>query len=163
VSYDDDLTETQRVNGALATNAETRDYFNSILEPFTAVVRDPRPGETVADYSRAAANQARRVLPPASPLAKLDFREVPQSALGNLVGELKNAVSAAVYDGSTLPPGQFRTVNIRDVHGGVRETIFVGSRPFTDQFKQPSRLVRAINAPAVTNLLQQMGFRTSGR
>ncbi|WP_296708275.1 hypothetical protein [Rhodoblastus sp.] len=140
------------------TTGEIRDAYNRSIEALDRVVPEPTIGESTLSYARRAANAAKRALPRADPLSRLDFAEVPDSALRTLSNELLRNISTAVLDPETTAPGELRMVPIRNTENNLVERRFIGRDSFVKGLGLPSRRVTAINAPARENLMAAYGM-----
>lgn len=146
---------TQYYADELQTSANLKDRYDNALEPFRAVAPSPTLGMDHEAYSRKAGNAARKVLPPVHELKNVDFRDLPRSALGNFTERMISAVSDAAFDPSTVAPGNFREIAMRDADNNMLEKRFIGPTSFVVGMQRPSRRVAAIRAPLTENLIRR--------
>jgi hypothetical protein len=157
VTVDQGQLQVERLDRNLRTKAGIWENFNSALAPFKAEVPQGQLGESITAYQRRVSNLARRVLPKAHELKRIEFDRVPAGpALDNLTDEMLKALSKVAWDPSTVervPDGEspvYRVIDVVDKHTNLPQRVFIGSQSFVKDFAvgwRPGRRVERIVAP----------------
>jgi hypothetical protein len=157
VTVDQGQLQVERVDRSLRTKAGIWENFNTALAPFKAEAPQGELGESVVSYQRRVSDLARRVLPKAHELKKIEFARVPAGpALDNLTDEMLKALSRVAWDPTTVervPDGEspvYRVIETIDRNTNLPQRVFVGSQSFVKDFQvgwRPGRRVERIVAP----------------
>ena len=147
---------------AAATNRETQQRFDQVLEQFGERMDPPVVGEDPVAYQRHAMVHLRRKLSRADEraidsigtsigeVAAVPVKSLPDSLLANHERMLvaANQIQAAAPHFETLPPaGQFLTIVKTDSMNGAKEIRHFGKESFIKGLTRPGRRVERIVDP----------------
>jgi hypothetical protein len=113
-----------------------------------------RADESGTNYLRRLSRVGRRYIPAGEPIARVNFAELPDSAVPKYSELMREAVTRNMTRTDNMDPAdtRYRTVLVTDDNTGLKTRTFYRARTFIDDFVQPCRRVVRINAPPTTAL-----------
>jgi hypothetical protein len=137
-------TEQQR----FAAAREFQAYYDEALRNVGVRVPAPLLGNTVNDYRRETLRNLKRTfLPPVHDLYKVQFRKLPEDALGIFEPQLLAACVKEADNPAHLPSGEIRKIERLDETGRVRCIDWIGQESFVKAMGLAGRRVVSFRTP----------------
>jgi hypothetical protein len=133
-------------------------YYDEYLREVGGRAPPPTLGQTVNDYRRETCRRFKRTfLPPIHDLYRVNYRGLRSDALSALEPQLLQACVVEANNPNTVPPGEFRKIDVRNQYGQLQMTKFIGPECFVKQMGRPGRRVVGFRRPAMENLAEYRG------
>jgi hypothetical protein len=135
------------------TGAQAR--WDSTFQKINRSCPPQRAGERHLDYLRRLSRIGRKYIPAGEQIARVHFDDsLPNHVVEQYSELMREAVERNIVRVDNLDPKDpnYREVLVTDPNSSQRIRTFYRARPFTDDFLQPCRRVKAFLAPASVTL-----------
>jgi hypothetical protein len=119
-----------------------QEYYENELRDVGGRVPPRTIGQTLGSYRRESCRQFKRTfLPQNHPLYGVQWRGLRNDALDTLEPQLLQACVEEANNPNTVPPGEFRKIEVRNPYGQLQMTKFIGPEHFCKAMGRPGRRV----------------------
>jgi hypothetical protein len=121
-----------------------QEYYDNTLREVGGRAPQPILGQSATRYRKETCRAFKRnFLPPNHELYQVNYRGLKTDSLAALEPQLLQACVAEANNPNTVPPGEFRKIEVRNQYGQLQMTKFIGPESFVKAMGRPGRRVVA--------------------